>query len=446
MRRRLIILFALFCVVGAGVWSVTSSHRAAKADSISTLLSGSAYGLNVTPPDGAADPPNGSSGELAAGATDLPSGPFGGVSTICTPNPTNQQNTILGLTLFEGLITSTSIQDKLTFVRTPDRSTVTSTSNIERLTIGQSLLGPLVEIDGLHAVSKSTAIVGSATSDTSQSFFGTVRIAGLQLPLHIAPNTRIVLPALGTIILNEQIVRNIGPVNTYAEVNMVDITLGLGNILHRPVGTRILIGHTVSIDTVVSVLAAMQAHAFGVYAAVAAGKLANVQVGPLPDAEVGCTGGTNNASVLDLNAPPLVDGGIAQTRATGSMNGSGVDVSSEEKIVNLNLLGGLIRAGLLQEDAHAIFDGTRSRAFGNFTAERLNIAGRNILTNVDHDLRVTLPGLGYVIIGETIHTPFSIGYSFNALDIHITTPNKLGLAVGLCIIVGHVDASISLFN
>lgn len=439
MRRRLIILFALVCVVGAGVWSVTSTHRAAKADSISTLQSGSAYGLNVSPPDG-------SSGGVASLATDLPSGPFGGVSAICSPYPTNQQNTILGLSLFGGLITSTTIQDRLTFVRAADRSTVLSTSAIEKLTIGPSLLAPLVEIDGLHAIATSTAIIGRATSDTSQSFFGAIRIAGLQLPLHIAPNTRILLPALGTIVLNEQIVRNLGPVNTYAEVNMVDITLGLGNILHLPAGTRILIGHTVSMDTVVSVLTAMQAHAFGLYAALAVGNLARVQLGPLPDAEIGCTGGTNYASLLDLNAPPQIDGGIAQTSATGSIHGSYVDVSSAEKIVNLSLLGGLIRAKLLQEDAHAIFDGTRGRAFGAFTAERLNIAGRDILPNIGRGLKITLAGLGYVIVGETVHTPYSIGYSFNALDIHITTPNRLGLAVGLRILVGHVDASISLFN
>ena len=440
MRYRLIILFAFFCVVGAGAWSVTSSHKAAKADSISTLLSGSAYGLDISQPNGVTNFPGGPSDGPAV----LSTGPVGGVSATCSPNPVNQENTILGINLLGGLISSSTIQDKLMFVRTADRSTVVSTSAIEKLTIGPSLL-PLVEIDGLHAVSSSTAVVGRATSDTSQAFFGAIRIADLQLPLHIAPNTRIALPALGTIVLNEQIVRNIDPVDTYAEVNMVDITLDAGNLLAQPVGTHIVIGHTVSIDTVVSELAAMQSHAFGLYASLGVKNLANVQVGPLPDAEVSCSGGTDYASVLDLNVPPLVDGGIAQTRATGSIDGSKVDVSSEEKIVNLNLLGGLIRAGLLEEDAHAIFDGTQSRSFGNFTVARLSIAGKDILPGRGHSLKVPLPGLGYVIIGEIIHTPLSIGYSFNALDIHVTTPNQLSLAVGLRIIVGHVDAGISLF-
>jgi hypothetical protein len=442
MRHRLIILFALLCVVGAGVWSVTNTHKAAKADSISTLLSGSAYGLTISQPAGTSNFPADPSGASAV----LSNGPIGGVSTICSPDPVNQANTVLGINLLGGLITSTTIQDKLTFVRLPDRSTVVSTSAIEKLTIGPSLLAPLVEIDGLHAVSSSTAIIGRATSDTSQSSFGAIRIAGLQLPLHIAPNTRIVLPALGTIVLNEQVVRNIDPVDTYAEVNMVDITLNAGNVLAQPVGTHILIGHTVSIDTVVSSLAAMQAHSFGLYASLGVKKLAGVQVGPLPYAEISCAGGTHSASLLDLNVPPLVDGGVAQTRATGSIDGPGVAVSSEEKILNLSLLGGLIQAGLLEEDAHAIFDGTHGRSFGNFTVARLSIAGKPILPGSSRGLRIPLPGLGYVIVGEIVHTSLSIGYSFNALDIHITTPNSLKLAVGLRIIVGHVDAGITIFS
>src|SRR6185312_1815096 len=188
MRRRLIIFFALVCVVGAGFWSVTTSHRAAKADTISTLLSGSAYGLAVN---------------AANGATQLSAGPFGEVSTVCSPYPTNQTTTILCVHLFHGLLTSSTIQDKLTFNRADEKSAVEASSEIERITIGDPLLAPLVEVDGLHAIARSNARIGSATSDTSSSFFGTIKIAGLNLPLHIAPDTRISLLGLGTITLNE---------------------------------------------------------------------------------------------------------------------------------------------------------------------------------------------------------------------------------------------------
>ena len=195
MRRRLIILFALLCVVAAGFWSVAINHRMAKADTISTMQSGSAYGLYVS---------------AAHGATSLSSGPFGAVATVCSPRPINQENTTLGISLFHGLLTSSTIQDKLTFSHTLESTTVEATSTIEELSIGSALLGPLVEIDGLHAVARSTARAGQATSATNASFFGTVKIAGLNLPLSIAPNTHIFLPTLGTIVLNEQIVRFAG--------------------------------------------------------------------------------------------------------------------------------------------------------------------------------------------------------------------------------------------
>jgi hypothetical protein len=434
MRRRLIIFFTLLCVVGAGFWSVTNSHRAAKADTISTLLSGSAFGLAVN---------------ASSGATRLAGGPFGEVSTVCTPYPTNQDKTLLGVRLFHGLLTSSTIQDKLTFNHADENSSVESSSTIERITLGNPLLSPLLEVDGLHAVTRSRARIGSATSDTSASFFGTISIAGIHLPLHIAPNTRIELLGLGTIVLNEQIKLNTGPVNSYAEVNMVDITLGLNNILRQPVGTRILIGHSVSTDTIVSVLAAMQAHAYGLATELGIGRLASVQLGPIPSTEIGCTGGTNYASAADLNLAGLIDAGIADTRTTGTIDTakSTVTVASREKIVNLSLLGGLIRVGLLHEEAHAIYSGTSGRGYGDFTALQVRIGKHKLLPHTyTPDTRVNLPGLGYVMLDEIVPGEASVGYAINALDIYITTSNKWNLAVGLRIIVGHVDAGISIFH
>src|SRR5581483_3695072 len=116
------------------------------------------------------------------------------------------------------------------------------------------------------------------------------------------------------------------------------------------------------------------------------------------------------------------------------------------KITNLSLLGGLIRADLLQEEANAIYDGKRSSGSGNFGALRLSIAGVTVQPDVHRtNDRLPLPGLGYVVINEILPSSLTIGFSLNALDVHITTPaNRLGLAVGLRIVVGHVDAGIIL--
>lgn len=434
MRRRLIIFFALLCVVGAGFWSVTTSHRAAKADTISTLLSGSAYGLGVN---------------AANGATQLSAGPFGEVSTVCTPYPTNQTATILGVHLFHGLLTSSTIQDKLTFNRADEKSAVEASSSIERITIGDPLLSPLVEVDGLHAIARSNARIGSATSDTSASFFGTIKIAGLNLPLHIVPDTRISLPGLGAITLNEQIQYNRGAVNSYAEVNMVDITLGLNNILGQPVGTRILIGHSVSSDTIVSVLAAMQAHAYGLSTRLGVGKLATIQLGPLPETEIGCIGGTRQTSAADLSLPGLVDAGVADTSTTGVIDTAKatVTVLSSEKIVNLSLLGGLIRVGLLQENARATYSNAKGESDGDFKALQFRVGKLTLLQHIyTPDFTVNLPGLGYVVIDEIVPGTGNVSYAINALDIHVTTSNKWHLKVGLSIIIGHVDAGITIFH
>lgn len=433
MRHRLIILFALLFVVGAGLWSVALTRRAAKADSISTMLSGSAYGLSVT---------------AANGATAISGGPFGAVSTVCSPYPVNQENTLLRLNLLRGLIASTTLRDKLTFARTDDTSAVVATSTIERLTIGQSLLGPLIEVGGLRAFASSSARAAAATSTTAASSFGRIRIAGLRLPLRIRPNTRISLPGLGRIVLNEQITRNLNPATTYAEVNMLDITLSVGNILRLAAGTRIIVGHASSIDRIVSVLASMQAHAFGLYTSLGVGNLARVRLGPLPDTKIGCLDGSSSASAVDLRVSSLINGGVVQTRASGAILGSTVTVNSAEKITNLSLLGGLIRAGLLQEQANAVYDGKRGIGFGRFDALGLSIAGVTIQPDVRRtNDRFPLPGLGYVVVNEVVPSSLTAGYALNALDVRITTPNnRLGLAVGLRIIVGHVDAGIAVFS
>lgn len=433
MRHRLIILCALVCVVGAGagIWTVSASHHTARADTISTVLSGSAYGLAIT---------------ATSGAANLSAGPIGEVTTDCNPDPTNQENTHLGVNLFHGLLNSTTIKDDLTFAHSDYTSTAIASSTIANVTIGRSLLGPLVEINGLHAEAHSTAKIGTATSDTAHSSFDALRIAGVNLPLNIPPNTHIALPTLGSIVLNEQITQNINPINSYAVVNMVDITLGLGNVLNAPVGTHIIIGHAVSLDSAVSVLAGLHSHASGLYTTLLVKKLASIQLGPIPDTEIGCTGGTNSATGLDLSVPLLVNSGIAQTTATGSVNGSNVTASSSEKITNLNILNGRIRVKSLQETAQAVFNGTGGAQNCELNMQELNANGSTVQPEAGKNVRVNLPGLGYLIINEQVPTSYTIGCAVNALDIYVTTPNTFQLAVGLHIVIGHVDAGITLFH
>jgi hypothetical protein len=251
------------------------------------------------------------------------------------------------------------------------------------------------------------------------------------------------------VVLNEQITLNTSAVDSYAEVNMVDITLGTNNLLRQPVGTHILIGHSVSSDNIVGVLAAMQAHASGLYTSLGVGKLARVQLGPLPDTEIGCTGGTNQANAVDLTLTGLVDAGVADTRTSGAIDTatSTVTVVSSEKIAHLSLLGGLIRVGLLQERARAVYSGGSGKADGDFEALQFSIGKLHLLPRTyTPNFRVNLPGLGYVIIDEIVPSNLSTGYAMNALDIHVTTSNKWRLKVGLHIVVGHVDAGIAIFH
>ncbi len=431
MQRRLIIFLALTCVIATGIGSFALSHQAAKADTAITIPSGSAYGLYVLAVDG---------------STRLSSGPFGNVWAGCNPNPPDQRNTSVNINLFHGLLIGSTINDTVTFTHSAGGSTVESTSTVEDLTIGNSLLGPLVKISALHAVADSVATVDQASSYASKSSFATLKIAGIQLPLRIPPNLHVIVPGLGSTILNEQSIENISSTNSLAVVNMVDITLTQGNILKQPAGTRIFIGHATTIDSTVAVPATLQSHAFGLYASLVANGLTAAQVGPIPNTQIGCTGGTAYASALNLATPLLVNGGIAETQTDGTITTSTIITNSYEKITNLNLLGGTITADVLETSAQATHDDTGGTRSGTFTMLGLSVAGTSISSDIHPNTRLVLPGLGYAILNEQYTTSLTEGYGVNAIDISITTANTLHLPVGMRIIVGHVDAGISLFH
>jgi hypothetical protein len=230
---------------------------------------------------------------------------------------------------------------------------------------------------------------------------------------------------------------------------MVDLTLGAGNLLNLPAGLRIVIGHSVSSDTIVGVLAAMQGNASGLSVSLGVGSLAHLRLGPTPESEIGCLGGTNQASLVSLRVPGLVDAGLASTSATAAIDEvhDAVAVVSSATVTSLSLFGGLIRVGALEVNARAAYGSGTHSAAGDFSLVNLSIAGVNLVPRIyTPDMRLNLPGLGYMVVHETVPSASSIGYASNGLDIVVAEPNNhWHLAVGLHIIVAHVDAGLNLF-
>jgi hypothetical protein len=119
-------------------------------------------------------------------------------------------------------------------------------ANVSRMTAtvsGVSLLDGLIQVGALQAVAQSSMQNGVATPSTDGSGFAGLIVAGLTIPVTLPANTKINLPLLGNVIINEQTVKQDGSVS----VNGLHITVTSSlNLLGLPVGAELIVAHAAS--------------------------------------------------------------------------------------------------------------------------------------------------------------------------------------------------------
>ena len=116
-----------------------------------------------------------------------------------------------------------------------------TTATIENL----SLLSGLVRADAVKAVAEDTFRNGRRISSTQGTRFANLRVAGVPVPIDVAPNTRLTLPGIGYVIANEQKVPS--PTSTARlQVNGLHIFVTKNNALGLPIGTQIIVAHAES--------------------------------------------------------------------------------------------------------------------------------------------------------------------------------------------------------
>jgi hypothetical protein len=106
------------------------------------------------------------------------------------------------------------------------------------------LLDGLITASIITAVADEKVVNGTLTRSTEGTGFVGLKVLGVSLPVNVPTNTKITLPLLGYVILNEQIV----PTSTsgYTQVNGVHIKITnvpLVNLLKLPVNSEIVIAH-----------------------------------------------------------------------------------------------------------------------------------------------------------------------------------------------------------
>jgi hypothetical protein len=121
---------------------------------------------------------------------------------------------------------------------TPSGTVAKTTSTVE----GLRMLNGLISADTVTAVAQDTFKDGERISSTQGSQFANLRVAGVLVATNVAPNTRIVLPGIGYVVVNEQKVPS--PTSTARlQVNGLHVFVTTTNLLGLPVGSQIIVAH-----------------------------------------------------------------------------------------------------------------------------------------------------------------------------------------------------------
>jgi hypothetical protein len=107
-------------------------------------------------------------------------------------------------------------------------------------TIGSiSLLG-LIGADGITSEATETATDKSVTASTAGTAFSGLTVAGVPLPVSMPANTKITLPLLGYVIVNEQTAPAAGHAGALT-VTGLHVYVTTPNLMNIPVGTQIVL-------------------------------------------------------------------------------------------------------------------------------------------------------------------------------------------------------------
>jgi hypothetical protein len=104
------------------------------------------------------------------------------------------------------------------------------------------LLNGAVRADAVIAVAQESVSGGSKTRSTQGSGFVKLRVNGVLQPINTPPNTVILLPAFGRVVLNEQTIPPPGS-SEPTKVNGIVIIITKANTLNLPIGSRIVVAH-----------------------------------------------------------------------------------------------------------------------------------------------------------------------------------------------------------
>lgn len=319
-------------------------------------------------------------------------------------------------------------------------TTATGVASISSATTqAASALNGLVKATTVRSVSitsQDSSTGAFSTSAAGTRFVGLV-VAGKHLSGTPAPNTKISLPGVGYVILNQQASKT-GKSRAGLTVIAIHVYVTVANPTAK-VGTQVVVSFASSgLGGPVSGL--LDGLAYGAHAYVAKTIIAG-NLFPQSLACLGTSGKTKTNSGASASIPGILTSGTVTDTVAGTATVTKASAAVTSTVQGLNLLTGTVTATAIKADVTAA--GTPP-AFGDTsTFAGLTVAGHpGIGDNVPPNTKLHLAGIGTLYLHRQIKTATKITVIMIQLVV-TSAGNPAGLKVGTTVNVAYAQASVN---
>jgi hypothetical protein len=332
------------------------------------------------------------------------------------------------------LLTSATVSTSVASEATPTGPATTSMASTE----AASALGGLVKATLVRSVSTTTEhMPGSFGTSAAGTEFAGLVVAGHHISGTPAPNTKITLPGVGYVILNQQVSKI---TNTQASLTVIAIHV----VVTKPnptakVGTQIIVSFAQSaLGGPVSGL--LDGLAYGASAHVGTTVIAGKEF-PESLSCLGTNGKTRTNQGVGLSIPGILTSETVTDTVQGTATATTASAAASSAVQGLNLLGGTVKATAIKAAVSATGN---PPAFGDTsTSLNLTVAGHpGIGVHVAPNTKVTLAGLGTLWLHRRIETQHKITVIMVQLVVTVAG-NPEGLKVGTTVDVAYAQASVN---
>jgi hypothetical protein len=332
-----------------------------------------------------------------------------------------------------GVLTTGTIDTSVSSATTSGGIASSSSSTIE----GASLLGGLVAattVQSVSTTSRSSTTHRFSTSAAGTEFVG-LTVAGVPISGTPAPNTKLTLPGVGYVILNQQ-TSHVYRHSANLTVIGIHVYVTLSTPI-APVGTQVIVGDANS-DLGGTVSGLLDGLAYGASAHVSATVILGEEF-PQP---LGCTG-TNGVTRSNTGAAVTIPGvlttGTVADTAAGVDNTSAVNGQVSSEVQGVNLGAGLVTATAVESAVTA--SGNPPALANNSTFLGLSIDGTPFSETPPPNTKESLAGIGTLWLNRQMETANKI--TVIAIQLDVTVPsNPLGLQPGAQVNIAYASVGV----